>query len=95
MNGSASTPNDNLESGRNHTMADTLALISQRASHYVAIFLSSTVGACSYFLQQNDAIRNGTVKGQIINLTALGMGNPAIVWYFQCLAIRPVINVRS
>ncbi|KAN0107695.1 carboxypeptidase S1 [Russula decolorans] len=30
----------------------------------------------AYFLQQNDAIRNGTVKGQIINLKVLGMGNP-------------------
>ena len=77
---SASTPIEILESGQNH-MVDTMALYLQRASHVVVIFLPLTVSVCRYFLQQNDAIRNGTVKAQIINLKVLGMGNPLTV---QC-----------
>jgi len=60
-------------------MADTMALHLQRASYNVVLFLPLTVGACRYFLQQNDAIRNGTVNGQITNLKVLGMGNPLTV----------------
>ena len=69
---SASTPSEILESGRNH-MADTSALHLQRASYDVVIFLALTVGACRYFLQQNTAIRVGTLKGIPINLKQLGI----------------------
>jgi hypothetical protein len=91
---SASTPIEILESGRNH-MADTMVPYLQRASYDMVMFLSSTVGACRYFLQQNDAIRNGTVKGEIINLKVLGMGNPLTVRGLECLSCRPVFNVRN
>jgi hypothetical protein len=56
-----------------------MALHLQRASYDMVIFLPLTFSVCRYFLQQNDAIRNGTVKGQIINLKVLGMGNPLAV----------------
>jgi hypothetical protein len=94
IHGSASTPIEILESGRNH-MADTLALHLQRASYDVVIYLPLTVSVCRYFLHQNDAIRNGTVEGQIINLKVLGMGNPLVVRCLECLASRPVFNVRN
>ncbi len=67
---STSTPIDILESGRNHTV-DTLALHLRRASHDVDVFLHLTVSVCSYFLQQNAAIRYGTVKGVKTNLKVL------------------------
>ena len=82
---SASTPTEILESGRNHT-ADTLALHLQRASYDVVIFLPLTASVCRYFLKQNDAIRNGSVKRQIINLKVLGMGNPLTVRCLEYLA---------
>ena len=77
---SASTPTEILGFGRNH-MADIMVLYLQSASYVVVIFLPLTVSVCRYFLQQNDAIRNGTIKGQNINLKVLGMGNPLTV---QC-----------
>ena len=91
---SASTPIEILESGRNH-MAVIMVLHLHRTSHDVVIFLPLTVSVCRYFLQQNDAIRNGTVKGQITNLKVLGMGNPFTVRCLECLACRPVLNVRN
>jgi hypothetical protein len=63
-----------LESGTNHT-ADAMAQHLQRVSHDVLVFLPLTVRACSYFLQQNAAIQDGTVRGVTINLKALGIGN--------------------
>ena len=71
---SESTPVENLESGRNH-MADTMALHLQRAFHYVLVFIPLTVSSCRYFLQQNAAIRFGTLKALSINLKVLGIGN--------------------
>jgi uncharacterized membrane protein YfhO len=71
---SASTLVAILDSGQNH-MADTMALYLQRASYDVVILLPLIVGVCRYFLQQNEAIRSGTVQGQIINLKTLGIGN--------------------
>ena len=91
---SASTPIAILESGRNH-MAVIMVLRLQRTSHDVVIFLPLTVSVCRYFLQQNDAIRNRTVKGQIINLKVLGMGNPLTVRCLERLASQPVLNVRN
>jgi len=76
---SASTPVGNLESGRNHT-GDSTALHSQRASHYGVVFTPLTVSACRYFLQQNAAIRFGTLKGISISLKVLGIGNGLTVW---------------
>jgi hypothetical protein len=38
------------------------------------------MGACRYFLQQNAAIRFGTLKGIPINLKVLGIGNGLTVW---------------
>jgi hypothetical protein len=61
-------------------MVDTMALHLQRASHYVVVFIPLTVSACRYFLQQNAAIRFGTLKGIPINLTVLGIGNGLTVW---------------
>ncbi len=71
---SASTPIESSESGRNH-MADTMALLLQRASHDTVVFLPLIMNTCSYFLQRNAAIRRGRVRGQIINLHTLGIGN--------------------
>jgi hypothetical protein len=82
---SASTPLEILESGGNH-MPDTIALHLQRASYDVVISLPLTASVCRYFLQQNNAIRNGTAKGQIINLKVLGMGNPLTVRCLEYLA---------
>jgi len=62
-------------------MADILDLYSQSASHKVVVFISLTVGPCRYFLEQNTEIKNGNVKGQIINLKALGIGNGLTVWH--------------
>jgi hypothetical protein len=56
-------------------MGGTMALHLQRASPYVVVFIPLTVSACRYFLQQNDAIQKGSVKGKIINLKTLGIGN--------------------
>ena len=81
---SASTPIEILESGRNH-MAGTMAQYLQRASHDVIISALLTVSSCRYFLQQNDAIRRGSVTGEIINLKTLGIGNGVIVRRLECL----------
>ena len=56
-------------------MADTMALHLQRRSHYVDVVIPLIMGACRYFLQQNAAIRFGTLKGISINLKVLGIGN--------------------
>ena len=61
-------------------MADTMALHFQRAFHYVVVFIPSTASACRYFLQQNAAIRVGTLRGILINLKVLGIGNGLTVW---------------
>jgi len=76
---SASTLIEILESGRNH-MADTMAQHLQRVSHYIVVFMPLTVSACRYFLQQNAAIRFGTLKGISISLKVLGIGNGLTVW---------------
>jgi carboxypeptidase C (cathepsin A) len=51
------------------------ACVSVALSHDAVVFLSLTSNFCSYFLQQNAAIRFGTVKGVTINLKVLGIGN--------------------
>ena len=56
-------------------MVDIMALHLQRGSHYVVVFTPLTVSAFRYFLQQNAAIRFGTLKGVPINLRVLGIGN--------------------
>jgi hypothetical protein len=76
---SASTLIEILEFGRSH-MGDTMALHLRRASHYVVVFIPLTVCACRHFLQQNAAIRLGTLKGIPINLKVLGIGNGLTVW---------------
>lgn len=88
---SASTPLEILESGRSH-MAVIMVLHLQRTSHDVVIFLPLTVGPCRYFLQQNDAIRYGTVKGDIINLKVLGIGDGLTVGRLESLTGRRVAN---
>jgi len=50
-------------------------LYLQSASHNVAVFMSLTVRPCRYFLEQNVEIKKGKVKGEIINLKVLGIGN--------------------
>jgi len=73
-----------------------MALHLQRASYDVVMSLPLTVGACRYFLKQNDAIRNSAVQGQIINLKVLGLGNPLVVRCLECLASRPLtIGIRT
>jgi hypothetical protein len=62
-----------------------MALYSQRASHDVVISTLLTVSSCRYFLQQNDAIGKGSVKGEIINLKILGIGNGLTVRRLECL----------
>ena len=88
---SASTPIEILESGQNH-MVDTMVLHLQRTSHYVIIFLPLTVSVCRYFLQQNDAIRYGTVTGEIINLKVLGIGDGFTVGRLETPTGRRVAN---
>jgi hypothetical protein len=56
-------------------------LYLQSASHNVVVFISLTVRSCRYFLDQNAQIAKGTVKGEIINLKALGIGNGLTVWH--------------
>jgi len=56
-------------------MAVIMVLHLQRTSHDVVIFSPLTAIVCRYFLRQNDAIRKGTVTGEIINLKVLGIGN--------------------
>jgi hypothetical protein len=63
-----------------------MALYSQRASHHVVVSILLTVSSCRYFLQQNDAIRKGSVTGETINLKILGIGNGLTVWHLECLA---------
>jgi hypothetical protein len=62
-------------------MADIMDLYLQSASYNVVIFISLTVRPCRYFLEQNAEIKNGKVKGEIINLKALGIGNGLTVWH--------------
>jgi hypothetical protein len=62
-------------------MADIMDLYLQSASHRVVVFfISLTVRPCRYFLEQNAEIKKGKVKGEIINLKALGIGNGLTVW---------------
>lgn len=56
-------------------------LYLQSASHNVVVFISLTMRSCRYFLDQNDQIKKGTVKGEIINLKVLGIGNGLTVWH--------------
>jgi hypothetical protein len=65
--------------GRNH-MADTMVLHSHSPSHIVIVFLPSIVSPCSYFLEQNAAIQKGSVKGEVIKLKVLGIGDGLTVW---------------
>ena len=88
---SASTPIVILGSGRSH-MAVIMVLHLQRTSHCVIIFLALTGSVYRYFLQQNDAIRCGTVKGQIINLKVLGIGDGLTVGRLESLAGLRVAN---
>jgi hypothetical protein len=60
-------------------MAVIMDLYLQSASHKVVVFISLTVRSCRYFLEQNAEIKKGTVKGEIINLKALGIGNSLTV----------------
>ena len=76
---------------QNHT-ADTMVLHLQRMSHYVVIFLPSTVSVCRYFLRHNDAIRYGTVTGKIINLKVPGIGDGFTVGRPETLTGRRVAN---
>ena len=71
---STSTPVEILDSGPNHT-GDIMALHLERTSHDMVVFLSLTWSGCRYFLQQNAAIKHGTLKGVNINLKYLGIGN--------------------
>ena len=71
---STSTPAEILDSGPSRT-ADTMALHLQRTPYDVVVFLLLTWSDCRYFLQQNAAIKHGTVKGVNINLKFLGLGN--------------------
>ena len=71
-------------------MAVIMVLRLQRTSHDVVIFLPLTVSVCRYFLQQNDAILSGTVKGEIINLEVLGIGDGLTVGRFESLTSRCV-----
>ena len=89
----STTPIENLGFGRNH-MADTMALYSHRASREVAVSVLLTVSSCRYFLQQNDAIRKGSVKGEIINLKILGIGNGLTVRRLECLAPDVLLRIR-
>jgi hypothetical protein len=65
-----------------------MALHSQRASHDVVVPILLTASSCRYFLQQNDAIRRGSVTGGIINLKTLGIGNGLTVRRSECLSGR-------
>ena len=56
-------------------------LYLQSVSHDVIISTSLTVRPCRYFLEQNVEIKKGKVKGEIINLKALGIGNGLTVWH--------------
>jgi hypothetical protein len=69
-----------LEFGRSH-LADIMDLYLQSASHNVVVFISLTVRPCRYFLEQNAEIKKGKLKGEIINLKALGIGNGLTVWH--------------
>jgi hypothetical protein len=62
-------------------MADIMDLYLQSAFHNAVVFISLTVRPCRYFLEQNAEIKKGTVKGDIINLKALGIGNGLTVWH--------------
>jgi hypothetical protein len=88
---SACTPIEILESGQNHMVVIMVPHL-QRTSHDVVIFLPLTVSVCRYFLQQNDAIRYGTVKGEIINLKVLGIGDGLTVGRLESLTGRRVAN---
>jgi hypothetical protein len=88
---SRSMPVEILGFGQNH-MAVIMVLHLQRTSHYVVIFIPLTVSVCRYFLQQNDAIRYGTVKGEIINLKVLGIGDGLTVGRLESLTGRRVAN---
>jgi hypothetical protein len=82
----STTPVEILGFGQNH-MADTMDLYSHRASNDVGVSILLTVSSCRYFLQQNDAIRKGSVTGEIINLKILGIGNGFTVRRLECLAV--------
>ncbi len=64
----------------------------QRTFHDMVGFSPLTVSVCRYFLQQNDAIRYGTVKGEIINLKVLGIGDGITVGSLESLTSRRVAN---
>ena len=95
---SASTPIEILEFGRNH-MVDTMPLHLQRESHYIVVFMPLTVSTCRYFLQQNAAIRFGTLKGITINLKVLGIGNGLTVWRSEMprwlMCVQLMIGIRT
>jgi hypothetical protein len=56
-------------------------LYLQSGFHNVVVFVSLTVRPCRYFLEQNAEIKKGKVKGEIINLKTLGIGNGLTVWH--------------
>lgn len=62
-----------------------MALYSQRASHDLVVSVLVTVSSRRHFLEQNDAIRKGSVLGEIINLKILGIGNGLAVRCLECL----------
>ena len=88
---SSTTPVEILGFGQNH-MVDTMDLYSQRASNDVVVSKMLTVSSCRYFLQQNYAIQMGLVKGEIINLKILGIGNGLTVGHLESLTGLHVVN---
>jgi hypothetical protein len=72
-----------------------MALHLQRTSHDVVIFLPLTVSLCRYFLQQNNAIEKGSIKGEIIKLKVLGIGDGLTVGRLESLISRRVANDRN
>jgi hypothetical protein len=62
-------------------MADIMDLYLQSSSHNMVVFMSLTVMSCRYFLEQNAEIKKNKLKGEIINLKALGIGNGLTVWH--------------
>ena len=58
-----------------------MGLYLQSSSHNVVVFISLTVRPYRYFLEQNAEIKKAKVKGEIINLKALGIGNGLTVWH--------------
>ena len=90
---SRSTPVWILEFGRNH-MADIMDLYLQSATQKLIVSIPLTVRSCRYFLEKNSQIEKGTVKGEIINLKALGIGNGLTVCHLGILSGKVLLMVQ-